>query len=152
MDDINSDKLDWVEIQRETFTNWINEELPSTPTHKAVKDIRTDFQTGLRLLALLKVLYTKSTSSTKSHHEQENEFEDSTVQMLVPVHENPTNEFQMRENLEMCLKFMGKMKFSGIYSTGELSVCIVESIASYSHCTYVATATCFFLPPTYFVS
>ena len=121
MDDINyinSDKLDWVEIQRETFTNWINEELQS-PTY-IVKDIRADFKTGLALLALLKVLYTKSTSSTKSHHEQENEFVDSTVQMLVPVHEHPMNDFQMRENLEICLKFMEKMKFSGIYSTGEL--------------------------------
>jgi len=102
----------WVEIQQNTFKNWINEELKGTPEYE-VKDIQSGFQNGLALLALLKKLHTKSST-------EEDQATDSTVQALVPVHKNPKNSFEMRENLDRCLNFMKEQKFNGIKSTGEL--------------------------------
>ena len=116
----------WIEIQRVTFTNWINEELKGIKSkHHEVKDIQTGFRDGLALLALLKELHTKAIRSnkpeTKLDFEEENMNFGSFVQALAPVHEKPKNPFEMSENLKRCLHFMKEQKFYGIESTGKLN-------------------------------
>ena len=46
----------------------------------------------------------------------------SFVQALAPVHEEPKNPFEMRENLKRCLHFMKEQKFYEIESTGKLII------------------------------
>ena len=44
----------WVVIQRQTFTNWVNEQLRESDL--SVNDLNTDFCDGIRLCALMEVL------------------------------------------------------------------------------------------------
>ena len=47
----------WVEIQRNTFKNWVNEQLKSRGL--SIVDIRTDFDDGVMLVALVEILSRK---------------------------------------------------------------------------------------------
>ena len=47
----------WVEIQRNTFKNWVNEQLKSRGL--SIVDIRTDFDDGVMLVALVELLSRK---------------------------------------------------------------------------------------------
>ena len=44
----------WVEVQKNTFTNWTNDKLKETD--RQVEDLKTDLQDGVSLIALLQVL------------------------------------------------------------------------------------------------
>ncbi|XP_072180016.1 filamin-A-like [Diadema setosum] len=67
-----SESSAWIEIQQKTFTNWVNEQL--RPVDKKVEDLRTDFEDGLLLIALMEALiasrglpvYKKKTSYSKN--------------------------------------------------------------------------------------
>ena len=52
-----ADNSRWVEIQKNTFKNWVNEQLKSKGL--SIFDIRTDFADGTLLLALAEVLQRK---------------------------------------------------------------------------------------------
>ena len=85
----------WVEFQKVTFTNWINEVLKSRLKSEekifdktedntySVNDIQTDFRNGLTLIALLETISNKKVQKVK--------------------HRSPTNQYQMCENLDICL-------------------------------------------------
>lgn len=45
---------DWLTIQKNTFTNWVNESLRNRGDY--VEDIRTDLSDGVRLVALIESL------------------------------------------------------------------------------------------------
>ena len=44
----------WVNIQRNTFTNWVNEQL--RPVQMSVNNLQTDLADGIRLCALVEAL------------------------------------------------------------------------------------------------
>lgn len=44
----------WVEVQKKTFTNWINDKLKESDRH--VDDLKSDLQDGMSLITLLQVL------------------------------------------------------------------------------------------------
>ncbi|KAK0040522.1 alpha-actinin A [Biomphalaria pfeifferi] len=45
---------EWLQIQKTTFTNWVNEGL--RPRGITVDDVRTDFADGVKLVALVESL------------------------------------------------------------------------------------------------
>lgn len=49
-----SSSSQWVEIQRNTFKNWVNEQLKSVGL--SIFDLRTDFADGIMLVALVETL------------------------------------------------------------------------------------------------
>lgn len=51
---IKGDEYVWVEIQEKTFKNWINEQL--RPLNMSISNFQTDFNDGLKLIALIEVL------------------------------------------------------------------------------------------------
>uniref|UniRef100_T1J4U2 Calponin-homology (CH) domain-containing protein n=1 Tax=Strigamia maritima TaxID=126957 RepID=T1J4U2_STRMM len=51
---IKGDEMAWVEIQNNTFKNWVNEQLRVAGVH--VNDLQTDFGDGLKLIALVESL------------------------------------------------------------------------------------------------
>ncbi|XP_062580675.1 filamin-A-like [Saccostrea cucullata] len=71
----------WVEIQRKTFTNWINEQL--SVSGKAITDIETDFCDGVNLVALVESLQFKK---------------------IGKVIANPTGRIQKIENVSLACK------------------------------------------------
>jgi len=79
----------WVEFQKATFTNWINEVLKNKHT---VDDIQTDFRNGLVLIDLLECISNKKVQGVKN----------KSLEM---------NQYQMRENLDICLQFMKEQNF-----------------------------------------
>ena len=70
----------WVEFQKVTFTNWINEVLKSRLKSEekifdktedntySVNDIQTDFRNGLTLIALLETISNKKVQKVKHSH------------------------------------------------------------------------------------
>lgn len=44
----------WVEVQKKTFTNWVNDKLKDTDRH--VDELQKDLQDGLSLITLMQVL------------------------------------------------------------------------------------------------
>lgn len=44
----------WVEVQKKTFTNWINDKLKETDRH--VDDLKTSLHDGVSLITLLQLL------------------------------------------------------------------------------------------------
>jgi hypothetical protein len=48
----------WIEIQKNTFTNWVNEQLSTK--NLCAEDIQTDFCDGVKLVALVESLQHKS--------------------------------------------------------------------------------------------
>ena len=44
----------WVDVQKKTFTNWVNDKLKETDKH--VDELRSDLQDGTSLITLLQVL------------------------------------------------------------------------------------------------
>ena len=44
----------WVDVQKKTFTNWINDRLKETD--RKVEDLETDLEDGVTLIKLLEVL------------------------------------------------------------------------------------------------
>jgi hypothetical protein len=52
-----SSNSQWMEIQRNTFKNWVNEQLKSRGL--SVFDLRTDFADGVLLVALVEILQRK---------------------------------------------------------------------------------------------
>lgn len=71
----------WVEIQRKTFTNWINEQL--SVSGKAITDIEKDFCDGVNLVALVEALQFKK---------------------IGKVITNPTGRIQMIQNVSLACK------------------------------------------------
>ena len=49
-----SDDKQWVKIQKQTFTNWVNDRLKDTGLK--VEDLRYQFDDGITLVRLLEVL------------------------------------------------------------------------------------------------
>ena len=47
----------WVQIQKNTFTNWCNEQLRHRQD-MSIADLETDFEDGLKLIALVQALQT----------------------------------------------------------------------------------------------
>ncbi|XP_022287770.2 filamin-A-like [Crassostrea virginica] len=71
----------WVEIQRKTFTNWINEQL--SVSGRAIQDIEKDFCDGVNLVALVESLQFKK------------------IGKVIP---NPTGRIQMIQNVALACK------------------------------------------------
>ena len=44
----------WIDVQKKTFTNWVNDRLKVTD--RKVDDLQTDFDDGVNLIKLLEVL------------------------------------------------------------------------------------------------
>ncbi len=44
----------WVEVQKKTFTNWINDKLKDTECH--IEELKKDLGDGISLITLLQVL------------------------------------------------------------------------------------------------
>lgn len=44
----------WVEVQKKTFTNWVNDKLKETDKH--VEELKCDLKDGTSLITLLQVL------------------------------------------------------------------------------------------------
>lgn len=71
----------WVEIQRKTFTNWINEQL--SVSGRVIQDIEKDFCDGVTLVALVESLQFKK------------------IGKVIP---NPTGRIQMIQNVALACK------------------------------------------------
>ncbi|XP_006823440.1 filamin-A-like [Saccoglossus kowalevskii] len=84
----------WVEIQRNTFTNWMNEQLK--PTGKKVEDISEDLENGLLLISL-----TESLIETRGGALQ-------PTRRGSRYSKNPTNRIQKMENVSYALSLMEK--------------------------------------------
>ncbi|XP_059151967.1 filamin-C-like [Physella acuta] len=72
---------DWLQIQKNTFTNWVNETLRDTGVE--VQELRTDLSDGVRLVALIESLTGHRISGTVS---------------------KPSNEFQKLQNITISLE------------------------------------------------
>jgi len=44
----------WIQVQKKTFTNWVNDKLKAT--EYKVQDLQMDLKDGINLITLLKVL------------------------------------------------------------------------------------------------
>lgn len=53
--EIRKPNTEWVNIQKKTFTKWMNSHLKKVGTH--VEDCQTEFQDGIKLMFLIKALY-----------------------------------------------------------------------------------------------
>lgn len=51
---IKGDEYIWIEIQEKTFKNWVNEQI--RPLGMSIGNLQTDFNDGLKLIALIEVL------------------------------------------------------------------------------------------------
>jgi hypothetical protein len=71
----------WIEIQKNTFTNWVNEQL--RVSQRSVKDIGTDFCDGVNLVALVESLQLKK---------------------IGKVYAKPTTRIQMIQNVAIACK------------------------------------------------
>ncbi|XP_066266982.1 filamin-A-like isoform X4 [Branchiostoma lanceolatum] len=75
----------WVEIQKNTFTNWVNESL--RPRGETVQDLGEDLRDGTRLATLLEALSDRK---------------------IPRVNRNPINNLQKMDNVSRCLDLMKK--------------------------------------------
>ena len=64
--------IQWVEIQKNTFKNWVNEQLKANGL--VVEDLRTDFRDGVLLVALLEAVQRRKIpgliATPTNHHEK----------------------------------------------------------------------------------
>ncbi len=44
----------WIDVQRKTFTNWVNDKLKATESQ--VEDLKDDLRDGVALITLLQIL------------------------------------------------------------------------------------------------
>ncbi|XP_069103934.1 filamin-A-like [Argopecten irradians] len=61
---VPTDNVQWMQIQRDTFTNWVNEQLKSKGSE--IHDLRTDFADGVKLVALVEALKRQKLPGTVS--------------------------------------------------------------------------------------
>jgi len=73
----------WVVIQKNTFTNWINEQLKNEGVE--VEDVRTDFTDGVKLIKLINMLQAPNPKIKRRYFK------------------NPINQHQCLENITMAL-------------------------------------------------
>ncbi|XP_065897181.1 filamin-B-like isoform X2 [Dysidea avara] len=95
----------WVEFQKATFTKWIKKVLKGVSHTYRGDDIQTDFRDGLALIALLETISNKKVHSNVGR-----------------INKNPTNQYQMRENLDICLEFMKDQNFSLVHDISALDI------------------------------
>jgi hypothetical protein len=76
----------WIIIQKNTFTNWINEQLKSDKTNvDFVNDLQTDFANGVNLVKLVTILQQPLPKIPKKYYK------------------NPLNQHQSLENVAISL-------------------------------------------------
>jgi len=51
---VPTNNVQWMQIQKDTFTNWVNEQLK--PKGLSIRDLRTDLSSGVLLVTLVEVL------------------------------------------------------------------------------------------------
>lgn len=73
--------VQWIQIQKDTFANWVNEQLKSKGTE--VKDLRTDFGDGVKLVTLVEALRRQTLPGTVS---------------------KPTNQYEKLQNITVALE------------------------------------------------
>lgn len=69
----------WINIQQKTFTNWVNEQLKTTEL--VIEDLQCDFSNGLKLIALVECLQSRTLKKIS----------------------NPVNQHQYIENVQVAL-------------------------------------------------
>ena len=82
---VSRSSAEWVSIQKNTFTNWVNEQLRMRGI--SVHDLRTDLADGVSLVALLEVLQRRR---------------------LVGAVEHPSNPHEVLQNLNVALEAVGE--------------------------------------------
>ncbi|OWF47629.1 Filamin-A [Mizuhopecten yessoensis] len=75
-----TDNVQWMQIQKDTFTNWVNEQLKSKGSE--VRDLRTDFSDGVKLFTLVEALKRQKLPGTVS---------------------KPTNKYEKLQNITVAL-------------------------------------------------
>lgn len=73
----------WIQIQKNTFTNWVNEQLKTE--NERVKDLKTDFSNGVKLIKLVNVLQQPNSKVSKRYFKA------------------PSNQHQALENISLAL-------------------------------------------------
>ena len=79
------DQGQWVQIQRTTFTNWVNEQL--RPLGVVVQELRTDFTDGVNLVTLVEAL---------------------TGHPVSGAVRKPSNQYQKLQNITVALEAVAK--------------------------------------------
>ncbi|XP_076435753.1 filamin-A-like [Babylonia areolata] len=82
---IYTDQGQWIQIQRTTFGNWVNEQL--RPAGEDVKDLRTDFSDGVHLVTLVEALTNRPVSGALR---------------------KPSNQYQKLQNITVALDTVAK--------------------------------------------
>lgn len=82
---VSRSNAEWVNIQKNTFTNWVNEQLRLRGL--SVHDLRTDLADGVSLVALLEVLQRRRLASCV---------------------ERPSNPHEVMQNLNVALEAIGE--------------------------------------------
>ncbi|XP_022288939.2 filamin-A-like [Crassostrea virginica] len=82
---VSRSSAEWVSIQKNTFTNWVNEQLRMRGI--SIHDLRTDLADGVSLVALLEVLQRRR---------------------LVGAVEHPSNPHEVLQNLNVALEAVGE--------------------------------------------
>ncbi|XP_060068988.1 filamin-A-like [Ylistrum balloti] len=77
---IPTNNVQWMQIQKDTFTNWVNEQLKSKGSE--VRDLRTDFADGVKLVTLIEALKRQKLPGTVS---------------------KPTNQYEKLQNITVAL-------------------------------------------------
>lgn len=81
----------WILIQQNTFTNWVNEQLrvSGIETTEFIKDLGTDFDTGVKLCQLVESLQGKKIGriikKPMNHHQQ---LENVTIALTAIANDN----------------------------------------------------------------
>lgn len=73
----------WIQIQRNTFTNWVNEQLKHE--NEKVTDLKTDLSNGVKLIKLVNILQQPNSKVSRRYFK------------------NPTNQHQSLENITLAL-------------------------------------------------
>ncbi|CAF0726884.1 unnamed protein product [Brachionus calyciflorus] len=73
----------WIQIQKNTFTNWVNEQLKFE--NETINDLKTDFANGVKLIKLVNILQQPNSKVNKRYFK------------------NPTNQHQSLENINLAL-------------------------------------------------
>ncbi|XP_040546296.1 dixin isoform X3 [Gallus gallus] len=79
----------FTEQQLQAYVAWVNSQLKKKPTIKPVQDLRQDLRDGVILASLIEIV---------------------AGEKLNGVHVNPTNQQEMRENVEKVLQFVASKK------------------------------------------
>ena len=73
-----TDNISWMQIQRNTFTNWLNEQLKTVGV--VIQDLRTDFADGVNLIRLVETLQGRNVkAAVKKPQNQYEKFQNVTV-------------------------------------------------------------------------